>query len=102
MNIPALIALLAAFDAAPRTDVVLKADPPRETPMDIATLPLMAVSVTLECTARADGRVENCQVLGETHPGLGFAEAAVALMREAEVEPGDKDYQFARTIQFTP
>lgn len=102
MNIPALIALLAAFDATPRTDVVLKADPPRETPMDIAALPLMAVSVTLECTARADGRVENCQVLGETHPGLGFGEAAVALMREAEVEPGDKDYQFARTIQFTP
>ena len=25
-----------------------------------------------------------------------------ALMRDAEVEPGRKDYQFARTIQFTP
>ena len=52
--------------------------------------------------ARASGRVENCRVLGETHPGMGFGEAAVALMRDAEVEPGPRDIQFARTIQFVP
>jgi len=46
--------------------------------------------------------VENCQVLGETHPGLGFGDAAVALMRDARVEPGPRDIQFARTIQFVP
>jgi TonB family protein len=63
---------------------------------------LAAVAVTLECTARANGRVENCQVLGETHPGLGFGEAAVALMRDARVDPGPRDIQFARTIQFVP
>ena len=63
---------------------------------------LAGVAVTLECTARASGRVENCSVLGETHPGLGFGEAAVALMKDAEVAPGPRDVQFARTIQFTP
>ena len=61
-----------------------------------------AVAVTLECTARANGKVENCQILGETHPGLGFGDAAVALMRDARVEPGPRDIQFARTIQFVP
>lgn len=63
---------------------------------------LSVIAVTLECTARASGQVENCQVLGETHPGLGFGEAAIALMRDAEVPPGPADVQFARTIQFTP
>jgi TonB family protein len=63
---------------------------------------LSSVAVTLECTARASGRVEGCKVLGETHPGLGFGEAAIALMRDARVEPGPRDIQFARTIQFTP
>jgi hypothetical protein len=63
---------------------------------------LSAVAVTLECTARASGRVENCRVLGETHPGMGFAEAAIALMRDVEVASGGHDVQFARTIQFMP
>jgi len=63
---------------------------------------LAGVAVTLECTARASGRVENCSVLGETHPGLGFGEAAIALMKDAQVAPGPRDVQFARTIQFTP
>ena len=63
---------------------------------------LSSVAVTLECTARADGRVEGCRVLGETHPGMGFGEAAVALMRDARVDPGPRDVQFARTIQFMP
>ncbi|HEY0102247.1 MAG TPA: TonB family protein [Brevundimonas sp.] len=63
---------------------------------------LAGVAVTLECTARADGRVEGCRVLGETHPGMGFGEAAVALMRDARVDAGPRDVQFARTIQFTP
>lgn len=63
---------------------------------------LSVVAVTLECTAKANGRVEGCQVLGETHPDLGFGEAAIALMRDAEVAPGPRDIQFARTIQFVP
>ena len=63
---------------------------------------LSAVAVTLECTAKADGRVENCEVLGETHPGLGFGDAAIALMRDTRVEPGPRDIQFAHTIQFMP
>jgi hypothetical protein len=60
------------------------------------------VAVTLECTAHADGRVDGCTVLGETHPGLGFGEAAIALMRGEHVAPGPRDIQFAKTIQFMP
>lgn len=63
---------------------------------------LSAVAVTVECTARSSGRVENCRVLGETHPGFGFGEAAIALMEQSEVSPPRTDIQFARTIQFTP
>jgi hypothetical protein len=63
---------------------------------------LQSVAVTLECTATAEGRVKDCAVLGETHPGLGFAETAIALMQDAEVAPGPRDVQFARTIQFMP
>lgn len=76
---------------------------PAPAAMGIERDPLpMAVAVTLECTAKASGQVENCRVLGETHPGMGFGEAALALMRDAEVAPGPRDVQFARTIQFTP
>lgn len=67
-----------------------------------AEAPVLAgVAVTVECTARASGKVDACVVLGETHPGLGFGEAAVALAQDSRVEPGSRDVRFARTIQFT-
>lgn len=68
-----------------------------------AEAPVLAgVAVTVECTARASGKIDACVVLGETHPGLGFGEAAVALVQDSRVEPGQGDVRFARTIQFTP
>lgn len=68
-----------------------------------ATTPeLSSVAVTLECTAYASGRVGACNVMQETHPGMGFGEAAIALMRDVEVAPGPRDVQFARTFQFVP
>ena len=79
-----------------------KPRPVSTTEVSPAERTLAAVAVTLECTARANGKVENCQVLGETHPGLGFGDAAVALMRDARVEPGPRDIQVARTSQFVP
>lgn len=66
------------------------------------TAVLAGVAVTLECTAHVTGQVSNCQVLGETHPGLGFGEAAIALMDGAQVTPPARETQFAHTIQFTP
>ena len=92
------------LDPSSRELVALKAPPPAAQPaMEVSSGPVLtSVAVTLECTARADGHVEGCTVLGETHPGLGFGEAAIALMRGAEVEPGSRDVQFARTIQFMP
>ncbi|CAN5249997.1 hypothetical protein BH10PSE1_BH10PSE1_24740 [soil metagenome] len=104
-----MIALLLAAallaDATPKEPVALKAQPVSETlrPTPVETGPVLSsVAVTLECTAHANGRVSDCTVLGETHPGLGFGEAAIALMRDAEVAPGPRDFQFARTIQFMP
>lgn len=99
-----ILALTAAIllDAKPKTDRLPRDENPTAADQFAAPAPLLTVAVTLECTARAAGRVEDCRVLGETHPGLGFAEAAITLMRDAEVEPGPEDYQFARTIQFTP
>lgn len=63
---------------------------------------LSSVAVTLECTAYASGRVGACHVMQETHPGLGFGAAAIALMRDVQVDPGPRDVQFARTFQFVP
>lgn len=99
-----IFALTAAIllDATPKTDLLPKDGKSALAARPAEPAPLLTVAVTVECTARAVGRVEDCRVLGETHPGLGFAEAAIALMSDAEVEPGRKDYQFARTIQFTP
>lgn len=101
--IAAALAITLLLDNTPKPAIYPAALPPAVQPsVRQRAEPLSAVAVTLECTARASGRVENCQVLGETHPGLGFGEAAVALMRDARVEPGARDIQFARTIQFLP
>jgi TonB family protein len=79
----------------------LKAAPAAATAPAPAPL-LQGVTVTLECTAKASGRVEGCRVMDETHPGLGFGEAAITLVNGAQVEPGPRDFQFARTLVFTP
>lgn len=99
-----LLAAALALNATPspgkiaEPETIAKATARAEAPQPV----LNSVSVTLECTAKADGHVEACRVLGETHPGLGFAETAMALMENAEVAPGPRDFQFARTIQFMP
>lgn len=92
------------LDPTPKANASLKPVAPAAAPVrdNAPGAVLSSVAVTLECTARASGRVEGCKVLGETHPGLGFGEAAIALMRDARVEPGPSDVQFARTIQFMP
>ena len=74
----------------------------KETKAEAEAPVLAGVAVTVECTARASGKVDACVVLGETHPGLGFGEAAIALVQDSRVDPGPRDVQFARTIQFTP
>jgi hypothetical protein len=99
-------AIAAALFADPgsleRTALAAPVRPTPE-PIQVASAPvLQSVAVTLECTAYADGHVGACRVLDETHPGMGFGEAAIALMRDAEAEPGPRDVRFARTIQFMP
>jgi TonB family protein len=99
-----IIALSVALllDVSPNAETLSKRVGREAAVQDIQAASLVSVAVTLECTARASGKVENCRVLGETHPDLGFGEAAIALMRDATVRPGAEDFQFARTIQFTP
>lgn len=88
--------------ASPTATFAPKPRPAADAELSPSGRTFASVAVTLECTARASGKVENCQVLGETHPGLGFGDAALALMQDARVEPGPRDIQFARTIQFVP
>jgi TonB family protein len=99
-----VLAAAMLWDVTPQTAKPTKAVQPALASTRAASsgAVLSSVAVTLECTARTDGRVEGCRVLGETHPGMGFGEAAVALMRDARVDPGPRDVQFARTIQFMP
>lgn len=85
------------------TRTSLTAEPSPAMAVEPAPAPMLqSVAVTLECTAFADGRVGACEVLEETHPGMGFGEAAIALMADATVERSSSDHQFARTIQFMP
>lgn len=69
--------------------------------------PLLGVSVDLECLAYPDGYVANCAVVSETRPGLGFGEAAVALMNGSTIAStvnGGRStpVKFRHTIEFTP
>ena len=98
----ALIAAAVVASTAPSVPAPTEPAPAVERTAFAPAAALSSVSVTLECTAYTTGRVGDCHVLGETHPGMGFGDAAIALMRDAEVEPGARDVQFARTIQFMP
>lgn len=81
----------------------LAVEPAPAMAVELAPAPvLQSVAVTLECTAFADGHVGDCVVLEETHPGLGFGQAAIALMRDATTDRASADHRFARTIQFMP
>lgn len=104
----AIVAALALFvdptvGAPTLTHAALKAEPsPIPASAPVTAPMLQSVAVTLECTAFADGRVGDCEVMEETHPGMGFGEAAIALMRDATTDRAPADHRFARTIQFMP
>lgn len=99
MITPVLFAIaLFADPVAAATPV--RFEPPAPPPLDAPVL--SSVAVTVECTAQADGHVTDCEVLAETHPGMGFGEAAVALIEDSTVARSGAEVRFARTIQFTP
>lgn len=107
MITPALIALALFVDptvgAPTLTRTALKVEPTPAVSMAPAPAPMLqSVAVTLECTAFADGRVGDCEVMEETHPGMGFGDAAIALMAGATTDRSAADHRFARTIQFMP
>ena len=90
---------LTAGDLTPADQPVLPEVPAPET--------FAGISVDLECLAYPDGYVANCVVVTETRPGLGFGEAAVALMNDARFDPRLHTHRsgpvkFRHTIEFTP
>ncbi|CAN5135914.1 hypothetical protein BH09PSE1_BH09PSE1_16400 [soil metagenome] len=103
---PALFGLaLIGLDPSTSTKADVSATKADEAPA--VEQPLPGVSVRLECVAYADGHVGNCGVLNETRQGLGFGDAAVALMNGSpvgsEVQLGRAtQMKFQHTIQFTP
>ena len=67
----------------------------------MAEFPELAMSLNVEqgrarlgCVANVESRLEDCKVLLETPEGVGFAEAALAGVVHARVQP--------RTIDGTP
>jgi hypothetical protein len=97
---PAGIETSAIDTARPSTDD-LTLDPP------VMDQVLPGVSVDLECLAYPDGRIDGCVVIEETRPGLGFGEAAIALMEGATLgddaaRPRFGPVKFRHTIEFTP
>ena len=107
MITPVLVALALFVDptvgSPSLTRAALKVEPTPVASMAPAPAPMLqSVAVTLECTAFADGRVGDCEVMEETHPGMGFGDAAIALMRDATTDRSAADHRFARTIQFMP
>lgn len=91
---------------------------PAETPVEtladdladdlpVVEQPLAGISVDLECLVYPDGYVADCAVVSETRPGLGFGEAAVALMNgssmgSAAASDRSTPVKFMHTIEFTP
>ena len=62
-------------------------------------------TVTLQCDALASGALAECEVLSESLPGAGFAEAALASTRQARIEPRRvdgvrTDSRVAYTVRF--
>lgn len=108
-----MFAALAAFVLIVSSPGVLPLaeKPPMErkavdAPATVETPP-SGIRVQLECVAHADGRIGDCVVLNETRPGLGFGDAAIALMNGSPVGPDIQmgrasEVKFRHTIQFTP
>lgn len=113
------IAPATAMEVEPAAVEAAEAPAPDMTPRDLtpADQPILpeapapetfaGISVDLECLAYPDGYVANCVVVTETRPGLGFGEAAVALMNDARFDPRLHTHRsgpvkFRHTIEFTP
>ena len=105
MTLLMLATLAALANQAPRMEQTAAAAKAAARQAEVEVL--ADVSVRVECTASREGRVSACVVLEESRPGLGFGQAALALMEGAEVTPPPANsapapVRFERTIQFMP
>ncbi|QQQ19016.1 energy transducer TonB [Brevundimonas vitis] len=65
--------------------------PRPEFPLDAVERGISSGLVGASCSALANGRVVQCEVLYEEHPGLGFGDAALASLRQAVLSPRTVD-----------
>lgn len=78
-------------DAEPTRPVSWVRQPAPNFPLRAAARGVERGDVVLRCTALATGEVDDCQVVEEAPPGVGFGEAALASMPEARVTPRTVD-----------
>lgn len=75
--------------------------PAPEYPARALSQGISAGSVVLQCVPRPDGSVGLCTVISETPEGAGFAQAALAGVRLAQLAPASADQATVRfTIRF--
>jgi TonB family protein len=77
------------------------AAPPNDTPYPAAARALnLPGRAMLNCTAAADGAIEDCKVTGEDPPEWGFGDAALIAAPSIHVAPGDADRRVQLPIAF--
>jgi TonB family protein len=76
---------------APRPRAIVNPEwispPSPKFPATAAAAGVSSATVALTCTATVAERLANCRVRSESHPGLGFAEAALAATASARIRP---------------
>ena len=58
-------------------------------------------TVTIKCTVNAKGTLENCSVLNETPPDLGFGSASIRMSKLFKMKPQTKDGQAVDGAEIT-
>lgn len=73
------------------TDPSWARSPEPEFPERAAQRGISTASVRLSCAVEPNGSVTDCNVLGESQPGAGFAQAAIRAVRSARLSPRTVD-----------
>lgn len=83
--------------APPRPSVIRNvawSRPPRPTESDYPSRAMdrgISGSAVVRCTAQANGRPANCEVVSETPSGMGFGSAAVRIVQRGQLSPRTVD-----------
>lgn len=69
-------------------------------PEEAAKAGLAGGRASLDCAAAKDGSLDDCRVVGEDPPGMGFGPAGVALAKSMAINPWTDDGQPAEGARF--